>query len=171
MKWRQVTSHDLWQSQSLPRSLSAARRVMMVLPPSSGIMTSPKYLPTIKEGNKASGTIYMNLHTKRKVSLLYLKKANWLISLSMADKTIGGYVRTPCPDAFCRCDWIKNLYRLRSYVHPFGNYMDHQGREASTGFSQTFMVWLLCLVMCYIIMASFNVLCCWSVVTRILRKI
>ena len=52
----------------------------------------------------------------------------------MADKTIGGCVRTPCPNAFCRWnDWIKNLYWLRLCVHPFGNYVDHQGCEASTG--------------------------------------
>ena len=50
----------------------------------------------------------------------------------MADKTIGGCVRTPCPDAFCRNDWTRTLYWLRSCVHPFGNYVDHQGREAST---------------------------------------
>ena len=40
MKWLQVTSHDLWQSQRLPWSLSAARRVMMALPPSSVIITT-----------------------------------------------------------------------------------------------------------------------------------
>ena len=50
----------------------------------------------------------------------------------MADKTIGGCDRTPCPDAFCRNDWTRNLYWLRSCVHTFGNYVDHQGREAST---------------------------------------
>ena len=34
----------------------------------------------------------------------------------------------------CRCnDWIKNLYKLKSRVHPSGNYVDHQRREASTG--------------------------------------
>ena len=57
----------------------------------------------------------------------------------MADKTIGGCVWTPCLDAFCRCDWIKNLYGLRSYVHLFGNYVDHQGREASTIMSSGFL--------------------------------
>ena len=47
----------------------------------------------------------MNLHTKRKVSLLYVEKDQLIIlSLTMADKTIGGCVRTPCPDAFCRND-------------------------------------------------------------------
>ena len=51
----------------------------------------------------------------------------------MANKTIGGCVRTPCPDAFCRYnDWIKNLCRLRSRVHPFSNCVDRQGREVST---------------------------------------
>ena len=33
-----ITSHNFWQSQQLPRSLSAARRVMMALPPPSVIM-------------------------------------------------------------------------------------------------------------------------------------
>ena len=50
----------------------------------------------------------------------------------MADKTIGGCVRTPYPDAFCRNDWTRNLYWLKLCVHPFGHYVDHQGREAST---------------------------------------
>ena len=51
----------------------------------------------------------------------------------MANKTIGGCVRTPCPDVFCRyIVWIKNLYWLRSRVHPFGNYVEHQEREVST---------------------------------------
>ncbi|RVW70662.1 hypothetical protein CK203_059000 [Vitis vinifera] len=39
----------------------------MALPPPSGLMTKPKYLPTIKEGNRASGTIYMNLHKRGRV--------------------------------------------------------------------------------------------------------
>ena len=56
----------------------------------------------------------------------------------MADKIIGGCVRTPCPDAFCRNDWTRNLYWLRSYVHPFGNYVDHQGRETLTNNTHTF---------------------------------
>ena len=51
----------------------------------------------------------------------------------MANKIIGGCVRTPCPDAFCRNnDWIKNLRVLRSRVLPFGNYVEHQEREVST---------------------------------------
>ena len=64
-----------------PRSLSAARRVMMTLPLPRGIMTKLKYLPIIKEGDKVSNTIYIDLHTKRKVSLLYLVK-DQLIYLS-----------------------------------------------------------------------------------------
>ena len=45
----------------------------------------------------------MNLHTKRKVSLLYLVKGQLIyLSLTMADKTIGGCVRTPYPEAFYR---------------------------------------------------------------------
>ena len=83
-EWWQVTSHDLWQPRRLPRSLSAARRVMMALPPPRGIMTSQKVSPplkSIKEGGKAPNTIYKDLHTRRKVSLLYLAKGQ-LINLS-----------------------------------------------------------------------------------------
>ena len=51
----------------------------------------------------------------------------------MANKTIRGCVRTPCPDVFCRYDdWIKNLCGLRSLVHPFSNCVDRQGLEVST---------------------------------------
>ena len=51
----------------------------------------------------------------------------------MTNKTIGGCIRTPCPDVFCRYnDWIKNLCGLRSRVHPFGNYVEHQEHEVST---------------------------------------
>ena len=65
--------------------------------------------------------------------ILSKRSTDLSLSLTMADKTIGGCVRTPRPDAFCRWDdWIKNLYWLRSCVHPFGNYVDHQQREAST---------------------------------------
>ena len=35
----------------------------------------------------------------------------------MANKTIGGCVRTPCPDAFCRCNhWIKNPLCVENHV-------------------------------------------------------
>ena len=47
-EWWQVTSHDLWQPHRLPRSLTAARRVMMALPPPRGIMTSQKVSPPLK---------------------------------------------------------------------------------------------------------------------------
>nr|CAN61838.1 hypothetical protein VITISV_018856 [Vitis vinifera] len=59
-------SESLTKPQRLPRSLSAVRRVMMTLPPPRGIMTKPKSLPTIKEGDRAFGTIYKDLHTRRK---------------------------------------------------------------------------------------------------------
>ena len=36
----------------------------------------------------------------------------------MANKTIGGCVRTPRPNVFCRNDWTRNLYWLRACVHP-----------------------------------------------------
>ena len=49
-EWWQVTSHDLWQPRRLPRSLLAARRVMMALPPPRGIMTNQKVsLPLKRE--------------------------------------------------------------------------------------------------------------------------
>ena len=49
-EWWQVTSHDLWQSRRLPRSLTAAHRVMMALPPPRDIMTSQKVsLPLKRE--------------------------------------------------------------------------------------------------------------------------
>ena len=70
----------------------------------------------------------------------------------MADKTIGGCVQTSCPDAFCRNDWTRTLYWLRSCFHPFGNYVDHQGREASTSYIEDNFNWGLgfgipCIVM------------------------
>ena len=133
-----ITYHDLWQPHHLPRSLSTAHRVMMALPPPSVIMTTQNISPPLKRGTKLLITIYTNLHTKGKVNLLILVKGQLIyLSLTMADKTFGGCVRTPRPDAFCRwSNWIKNLYWLRSCVHPFGNYVDHQRREASTGWTQ-----------------------------------
>ena len=47
-EWWQVTSHDLWQPRRLSRSLTAARRVMMTLPPPRGIITSQKVFPPLK---------------------------------------------------------------------------------------------------------------------------
>ena len=69
-----ITSHDFWQSQQLSRYLSAACRVMMALPPPSVIMTTQNISLQLKRETKLLNTIYMNLHTKRKVSLLYLVK-------------------------------------------------------------------------------------------------
>ena len=54
----------------------------------------------------------------KKVSLLYLVKGQLFnLSLTMADKTIGGCVRTPCPDTFCRDDWTRTLSWLKACVH------------------------------------------------------
>ncbi|RVW42817.1 hypothetical protein CK203_079955 [Vitis vinifera] len=50
----------------LPRSLTTVYKVMMTLPPPRGIMTSQKSLHIIKEGGRASDTIYKDLHTRRK---------------------------------------------------------------------------------------------------------
>ena len=60
-----ITSHDFWQSHQLPRSLSAAHRMMMALPLPSVIMTTQN----------------ISLPLKR-VSLLYLVK-DQLIYLSL----------------------------------------------------------------------------------------
>ena len=89
-----------WMMAShLPRSLTAAHRVMMALPPPWSHHDKPKSPPLIKEGGRVSDTIKRNLHTRKKVSLLYLVKGQLpnLLNLSryMADKTIGGCVRTP----------------------------------------------------------------------------
>ena len=47
-----ITSHDFWQSQQLPRSLLAARRVMMALPPPSVIMTTQNISLPLKRETK-----------------------------------------------------------------------------------------------------------------------
>ena len=96
-----------------PRSLSAARRVMMTLPPPRGIMTKPKYLPTIKEGNKASDTIYMDLHTRRKRNLPYLVKSQLLY---LSNHGWQNYRRV-CSDTFYRDDWTRTLSWLKACVH------------------------------------------------------
>ena len=109
----------------LPRSLSAALRVIMALPPPRGIMTSQKISPTNKEGGRASVTIYMNLYTKRKVSLLYLVKGQ-LLNLSNH-----GWQnhRRVCPDTLSRYLLQGRLNQnsiLVESVRPFGNYVDHR---------------------------------------------
>ena len=100
----------------LPRFLTAACRVMMILPSPQGHHDKPKSLPTIKEGSRTSDTIKKGLHAKRKVSYLTQKKGNRLILWAMANKTIGGCVRTPCPDNFCRIDWARNHPWLKARV-------------------------------------------------------
>ena len=80
-----------------------------------------KYLPTINERNSTPGTIYKPSHEEEGNPSIPSKRSTDLsLSLTMVDKTIGGCVRTPRPDAFCRWnDWIKNIYWLRSCIHPF----------------------------------------------------
>nr|CAN81237.1 hypothetical protein VITISV_031072 [Vitis vinifera] len=56
-----------YRSQQLPRSLSVTRRVMMALPPPSVIMTTQNISLPLKRETKLLNTIYMNLHTKRKL--------------------------------------------------------------------------------------------------------
>ncbi|RVW98474.1 hypothetical protein CK203_026766 [Vitis vinifera] len=51
---------------------------MMALSPPRGIITSQKSLPTIKEGGRASVTIYMDLHTRRKLRGSSGRKASTL---------------------------------------------------------------------------------------------
>ena len=51
-EWWQVTSYDLWQLRRLPWSLSAARRVMMVLSPPRGIMTNQNISLPLKRETK-----------------------------------------------------------------------------------------------------------------------
>ena len=47
-----ITYHNFWQSQHLPRSLSAARRVMMAQPPPSVIMTTQNISLPLKRETK-----------------------------------------------------------------------------------------------------------------------
>ena len=47
-----ITYHDLWQPHHLPRSLSTAHRVMMVLTPPSVIMITQNISPPLKRGTK-----------------------------------------------------------------------------------------------------------------------
>ena len=47
-EWQQVTSHNLWHLRRPPRSLAAARRVMMALSPLRGIMSSQNISLSLK---------------------------------------------------------------------------------------------------------------------------
>ena len=72
---------------------------MTMLPPNV-IMTNIKYLITINERNSTPGTIYKPSHEEEGNLLRPRKRPTDLsLSLTMANKTIGGCVRTPCPDA------------------------------------------------------------------------
>ena len=134
-----IISHD-----HLHRSLTAAspttiyvktaRRVMMALSPPSVIMTTQNISPPLKKNQSFWYYRYQPSHKEEgKLAIPSKRPTDLSLSLTMVDKTIGGCVRTPRPDVFCRWnDWIKNLYWLRSCAHPFGNYVDHQGRAAST---------------------------------------
>ena len=62
-----------------------------------------------------------------KGQLIYIFLWPWLTKPS--EGASGHPVRMPS----CRYNgWIKNLYGLKSRVHPSGNYVDHQRREVST---------------------------------------
>ena len=108
----------------LPRSLTAARRVMMALPPPRGIMTSQKVsLPLKREAELLA--LYKDLHTRRKVSLLYLEKGQ-LPDLSIHDWQNH---RRVCPDTlsgyFLQGQLNQNSILVES-VRPFGSYVDHR---------------------------------------------
>ena len=142
VKWQQVTSHDhfTWSPTTISDNrityhdpCQTARRVMMALPPPSVIMTTQNISPPLKKNKSFWYYIYQPSHKEEGKLAIPNKRSTDYLSLTMADKTIGGCIRTPRPDAFCRWnDLIKNQYWLRSRVHPFGNHVDHQGREAST---------------------------------------
>ena len=59
VKWQQVTSHD-----HLPRSLSAARRVMMALPPPNVIITTQNISLPLKRESKLL-MLYISTFTQR----------------------------------------------------------------------------------------------------------
>ena len=85
---------------ALPQFLTAACRTMMALLPPQHHHDQPKSLPTIKE-DRASNTI-KDFHTMKEGKLSYPKKEDRLNIRKKTNKTIGGCVRTPCPDVFCR---------------------------------------------------------------------
>ena len=108
-----ITSHDLWQQHHLPRFLTAVSRVAMTMLPPNVIMTNIKYLLTINEKNSTHDTIYKPLRKKEGNRQIPSKRPtdSYLPLLTMANRIIGGCIRTPCPDVFCRYnDWIKNLF-------------------------------------------------------------
>ncbi|RVX01473.1 hypothetical protein CK203_017414 [Vitis vinifera] len=78
---------------------------MTMLPPNV-IMTNIKYLLAINERNSTPEAVYICLRTKKKGT-----PGNLLIPRKRYN------------------DWIKNLYKLKSRVHPSGNYVDRQRRE------------------------------------------
>ena len=145
LRWQQVTSHD-HSTWSLPTISDSSVTYHGFWQPPVGwrwpccLQVSSwqniKYLLTINERNSTLGTIYKPSHEEEGNLLIPKKRPTdlYLPLLTMANKIIGGCIRTPYPDVFCRYnDWIKNLYGLRSRVHPFGNYVEHQEREVSTG--------------------------------------
>ena len=60
-----ITSHDFWQSQQLPWSLSIARRVMMTLSPPSVIMTTQNISLPLKRETKPM-ILYIWTFTQRR---------------------------------------------------------------------------------------------------------
>ena len=73
---------------------------MTMLPPNV-IMTNIKYLLTINVRNSTPGTIYEPSHEEEGNALTPRKRPtdSYLPLLTMANKTIGGCIRTPRPDA------------------------------------------------------------------------
>ena len=109
-KWQLVTSHDhstyslptiSRQQHHLPRFLTAASRVVMAILPPNVIMTNIKYLLAINERNSTPEAvyIYMPSHEEGRSpgNLLRPSKrpTDLYLSLTMANKTIGGCVRMP----------------------------------------------------------------------------
>ena len=88
-----ITYHDLCQT---------ARRVMMALPSPSVIMTTQNISSPLKKNQSFWYYIYQPSHKEEGKLAIPSKKPTDYLSLTMADKTIGGCVRTPCPDIFCR---------------------------------------------------------------------
>ena len=84
------------------------------------------YIYTFARRRKGSPPDNFLIPGKRSTDL-YLSLWSWLTKPS--EGASGHLVRMPS----CRYnDWIKNLYKLKSRVHPSGNYVDPQRREVAT---------------------------------------
>ena len=71
---------------------------MMALPPPRGIMTNQNIFLPLKRETKLLNAIYMDLHTKRKVNLLYLVKDQLIILSNHGWQNH----RRVCPDTLSR---------------------------------------------------------------------